>query len=161
MKNEFFLYNKLMTLLKRITQAFMRGPLFIFFLGMIFFSVGGWPTYRQMVNQQNYIEVQGKVITHDPNCDDEGCTYYSVVRYQTNEGVPITYTTTSSQYPPEYEIGKTVTVFYSPDNPKDAFIKGEGFIIRTVFMSIGGVLILVYLISCSKNLINSFISEEE
>jgi hypothetical protein len=155
------MYNKFMTFVKRIIKSFVRGPIFIILFGMIFFGIGGGLTYRQMVKQQNNIQVQGEVIAYTPNCDDDGCLYHSVVRYQTNQGIPITYMSSFSSSPPAHEIGETVTVFYSPDNPEDAFIKDEGVIFRTVFMLVGGVVILVGFISFSNNIRNSILSEEE
>lgn len=161
MENGFFLYNIFMTFVKRIIQSFVRGPIYIIIFGMIFFGVGGGLTYRQMVNQQNNIQVQGEVIALTPNCDDDGCSYHSVVRYRTNEGIQLTYMSSFSSSPPAHEIGETVTVFYSPDNPEDAFIKGEGVVFRTVFMIVGGVIILFGFVFFSINIRNSFLSEED
>ena len=63
--------------------------------------------------------------------------------------------------PPAHEIGETVTVFYAPDNPEDAFIKGEGGVFRIVFMIIGGVIILAGFIFFSFNIRHSLLTEEE
>ena len=150
-----------MTFVKRIFKSFLRGPIYIILFGMIFFGIGGGLTYSQMVNQQNNIQVQGEVIAYTPNCDEEGCLYHSVVRYQTNEGIPMSYMSSFASSPPAHDIGEKVTVFYSPDNPEDAFIKGEGVIFRTVFMIVGGVVILVGFIFFSTNIRNSILSQEE
>ena len=150
-----------MTFIKRIIQSFLRGPIFVILFGMIFFGIGGGLTYRQMVVQQNSIQVQGEVIAYMPNCDDEGCTYHSVVNFQTRDGNPITHMSSFASSPPAHEIGETVTVFYAPDNPEDAFIKGEGIIFRTVFMIVGGVIILVGFIFFSFKIRYSILSEEK
>ena len=147
--------------MKRIVQSFLRGPIFIILFGMIFFGIGGGLTYRQMVIQQNNLEVQGEVIAYTPDCDEDGCSYHSVVSYQTKDGIPIKYVSSFSSSPPAHEIGETVTVFYSPDNPEEAVIKGEGIIFRIVFMIIGGVIILAGFVFFSLNIRNSILSEEE
>jgi len=155
------MYNEFMRFVKRIFQSFLRGPIFLIIFGMIFFGIGGGLTYRQMVIQQNNIQVQGEVIGHSPNCDEDGCSYHSVVSYQTRDGKPNTYISSFSSSPPEHEMGETVAVFYSPDDPEDAFIKGEGVIFRTVFMIVGGVIILGGFVFFSMNIRHSILSEEE
>ena len=150
-----------MTFVKRIIQSFLRGPIFVILFGMVFFGIGGGLTYRQMVIQQNSIQVLGEVVAYSPSCDDEGCTYHSVVSYQTREGTPITYMSTFSSSPPAHEIGETVTVFYSPEDPEDALIKGEGIVFRIVFMVVGGVVILAGFIFFSSNIRHTLLSEEE
>lgn len=150
-----------MAIMKRIHQSLEGGPTFLFLFGLIFFGIGAGMTYRQMVIQWNCIQVQGKVIAHSPACNDEGCTDSSVVRFQTIEGESITFTSSYSSYPPAHEIGEEVTVFYSPDNPENAFIKGEAFAFWSLFMLIGGVLILIGFISFLIKFRKSFLSEEE
>ena len=132
-----------MSIIKRIYRSFMHGPIYILIFGMIFFGIGGGLTIKQFTFMLNGIEVQGEVTGHTlGNCDDDGCTYKSAVSFETLDGKPISYTTTISSSPPAYDAGERVTVFYLPENPQKAVIKGEGKWFRYVFMSVGGAIIL-------------------
>ncbi len=73
--------------------------------------------------------------------------YAPVVQYTTGDGRPITFRSNVSFNPPAYEAGEAVTVYYDPDNPQDAQVKGpmgQWFIpglfglIGIVFAGVGG-----------------------
>jgi hypothetical protein len=139
----------------------MHGPIYVFIFGMIFFGIGGGLTYRQIAFKQQAIPVQGEVTGHTMgNCDDDGCSYKSVVSFESLDGKSESYTTTFSSNPPAYDVGETVTVFYSPENPEKAVIDGEGKVFRIIFMSIGGVIILSGIGFFATNIKNSFLTEE-
>lgn len=139
----------------------MRGPIYVIIFGMIFFGIGGVLTYRQYAFKQQAIQVQGEVTGHTMgSCDEDGCSYKSVVSFETRDGKSISYTSTYSSSPPAYDVGETVTVFYSPENPEKAIIKGEGIVFRIIFMSVGGIIILFGLGFFALNLRNSFLTEK-
>jgi len=144
-----------MNLFTRIKQSLLGGPIILFFIGLIFFGVGGGMTYYQIVFRQDAIQAQGEVISLSENCDDEGCAYSPVVRFTTLEGETIYYDSTFSSNPPEYQIREKVVIFYQSENPQKAIIAGEGGVLRFIFMGVGGLIILAGLVFFSVNLRNS------
>ena len=127
-----------MSFLKKVFKSFMGAPLFVILFGLIFFGIGFGLTYQQYNLRQNGLRAQGQVVSLSEGCDDEGCSYSPVVRFTTQDGQTITYTSTFSSNPPAYNVGEEVTLFYKPDNPYKALIKGEGGVLRWIFTVIGG-----------------------
>jgi hypothetical protein len=50
-------------------------------------------------------------------------TYYPIVRFETSEGKPYTFSSSFSTNPPAYSVGEEVTVYYLPESPANAQIK--------------------------------------
>jgi len=148
-----------MNFFKRIWQSFMRGPVWVILFGLVFFGIGAGLTYRQFMIRQDAFEVPGEVIRLNESCDDEGCTYSPVVRFTTQDGRQVTYNSTFSSSPPAYDIGEQVTMFYQPDDPQRATIKGEGGVFRFIFAGVGGVIIVVGLAFFASNIKNSYLEE--
>jgi hypothetical protein len=149
-----------MDTINRIYKAFMHGPIYVVAFGMIFFGIGGGLSYRQYAFEQKGIQAQGEVTGHTMgSCDDDGCSYKSVVSFKTQEGKSVSFSSFYSSSPPAYDAGEKVTVFYTPENPEDAIIKGEGKVFRIVFMSVGGVIILFGLSIFTSNLKKNFSAE--
>jgi len=138
----------------------LRGPIYVILFGLIFFGIGAGLSYRQIIFRRTAVEVPGEVTGHAPSCDDEGCTYMSVVNFETLEGQSVSYTSTFSSSPPSHKVGEAVMVFYAPDNPQDALIRGEGIVFRIIFTIIGGVIILFGLVFFASNLKSSFLAKE-
>ena len=150
-----------MSTIKKVYKSFMHGPIYVVIFGLIFFGIGGGLTYKQYAFKQQAAQAQGEVTGHTMGgCDDDGCSYKSVVGFQTQDGKSASYTTTFSSSPPAYDVGETVTVFYSPENPEKAIIKGEGIVFRIIFMSVGGVIILFGLGFFVSNVRDSILTEE-
>ena len=149
-----------MNIINRAFRSFMRGPIYVILFGLIFFGIGGGLTYRQYMFEQQAIPVQGKVTGHTMDCDDEGCSYKSVVSFITQDGKSISYTSTYSSNPPAHDVGEVVTIFYAPNNPNDAAITGEGIVFRIIFMGVGGIIILFGLGFFASNVKNSYLTEE-
>jgi len=148
--------------MKKVFKSFMGGPIYVNLFGLIFFSVGGGLTIKQYAFKQQAIAVSGKVTGHTMgSCDEDGCSYRSVAKFQTQEGKLITYTSTYSSSPPAYDVGEQVTVFYSPENPQKAVIEGEGQLFRIIFMGVGGVIIIFGLVFFASNLKTRILTEEE
>ena len=149
-----------MSILKRVFKSFMHGPIYVIIFGMIFFGIGGGLTYRQYAFKQQTTQVQGEVTGYTmDSCDDDGCSYKPVVSFETRDGKSISYTSSYSSSPPAYDVGETVTVYYSPENPEKAIINGEGKVFRIIFMSVGGAIILFGLGFFVANIRNSFLTE--
>ena len=132
-----------MDLLKRLTKTFLQGPVYIVLLGLIFFGVGGGLTLQQRIFERQGAQAQGEVISLISRCSDDWCSYSPVVRFETQAGDTVTFTTIQSSSPPAYDVGERVTVIYPPEDPENAIIKYQGGAFRIVFMAVGGVVILI------------------
>ena len=150
-----------MSLIKKVYKSFIHGPIYVVAFGLIFFGIGGGLTLREYIFRQDALEAQGEVMGHTMGgCDGDGCSYRSVVRFDTQEGETVSYTSTYSSSPPSHDKGEIVTVFYSPGNPEKAMIKGEGIVFRIIFMIVGGAIMLVGMGVFVSILKDSLIAEE-
>ena len=149
-----------MSFLKRVWKSFMGGPVWVILLGFVFFGIGAGLTYQQWMLRQEALEVPGEVIQLSESCDDEGCTYSPIVRFVTQAGQSITYSSKFSSSPPAYDVGEQVTIFYKPDNPQKATIKGEGGVFRFIFAGVGGGVIIFGMVLFFKNIHNSYLEQE-
>jgi hypothetical protein len=138
----------------------MRGPVYVIIFGLIFLGIGGGLTVTQLVFKQNALQTQAVVTGHTSVCDDDGCSYKSVVGFTTQDGKSISYTSSYSSNPPAHDIGDEVTIFYTPDEPLKATIKGEGIVLRVIFMIVGGVIFLFGLAFFASNIKNSYLIEQ-
>jgi hypothetical protein len=148
-----------MKFINRIWTAFRQGPIFVIAFGLIFFGIGAGMTYQQWLLRQQALEVPGTVISLSESCDDDGCTYRPNVRFTTQSGQTEIYNSSFGSSPPAYKVGETVTIFYRPDNPQKATIKGEGAVLRFVFAGIGGGIIIFGLAFFANNIKNSYLEE--
>jgi len=149
-----------MNFFKRVWQSFIRGPIWIILFGTVFFLIGGFMNYQQLDIRQNGLEVQGEVVRLTESCDDDGCTYRPSVTFTTQNGESITYTSKFSSNPPAYDVGEDVTIYYLPDNPQKARIKGEGGVIRFVFTAIGAGAFILGFFVFARNLKQRFMQAE-
>ena len=147
-----------MNIFKRLYDALMGGPFWLIVAGLIFFGIGAGMTYRQRTLESQGGQAQGKVVSFIENCDDDGCSYTPVVRFETEDGKTVSFEGTYSSSPPAYDIGETVTVNYSLVEPEKATIKGEGQTFRVIFMIVGGVVISVGLWIFRGNVKDSFVN---
>jgi hypothetical protein len=150
-----------MSFIKRIYKAFMHGPIYIILFGMVFYGIGAGLTYRQRSIERQGIEVPGEVVSFVQSCDNDGCTYAPVVRFQTQDGRSVSYESTFSSSPPAYDKGEIVQIFYSPENPEKAVIKGEGRVLRLIFTIVGSVIIIFGLGTFGTNVRDSFAFGED
>ena len=148
-----------MNLFQRIKKSLLGIPIILFLIGLIFFGIGAGLTYHQLIFQQDALQTTGEVVNLSESCDDDGCTFNPVVLFTTQEGEAVYYTSNFSSNPPAYDIGEAVAIFYKSENPEKAIIAGEGDILSTIFMSVGGIVILAGLIFFGVNLKNSYLIE--
>jgi hypothetical protein len=80
-----------------------------------------------------------------------------VVRFKTQDGQSVSYESTFSSSPPAYDKGEIVQVFYSPENPEKAVIKGEGRVLRLIFTIVGGLIIIFGFSFFGSNIKNSYL----
>jgi len=146
-------------MIKKIFNAFIRGPVFLILFGLIFFGIGAGLTYKQSYLERGGTQASGEVTSLAESCDDDGCSYTPIVRFITLEGNTFSFRSTYSSYPPEYEIGEKVTVIYLPEAPENVVIKGEGTGFRIVFMIVGGIIACVGLGMFSTTVVKIFIKE--
>lgn len=132
-----------MNIFKKLFNALMGGPFYLILFGLIFFGIGAGLTFRQRALEGQDGQVQGKVVSLTESCDEDGCSYKPVVRFETENGQTVSFEGTYSSSPPAYDIGETVTVVYSLSNPEKAVIKGEGEVFRIIFLIVGGVVITI------------------
>lgn len=146
---------------QRVKQSLSGAPLILFWVGLVFFGVGSGLTYHQFMFKMDALQASGEVTSLSESCDDDGCYYYPVVRFSTHTGESVSYQSSFGSYPPEYEVGEAVAIFYKPESPEKAIIAGEGGILRIVFMGIGGIILLAGMIFFGVNLYHSYLIEEQ
>lgn len=95
-------------------------------LGLSLLLGAAWAVSSTKTWLAHAIEVEGKVIEMVRVRDSEntGYLFAPVVRFQTVEGKTIEFESGLRSNPPAYRTGQTVTVFYDPDEPLSAAIKG-------------------------------------
>ena len=149
-----------MSAIKKIFKSFMNGPIYMIFFGLIFFGIGAGLTYTQRTFEQSGASATGEVTMLAESCDDDGCTYSPVVRYKTTSGRTVSFESSYSSSPPAYDVGESVEVIYDLQNPEKAVIKGEGQMFRIIFMTLGGVVIILGLGLFGSNVKNSYLQQD-
>ena len=130
-----------MSIIKQISRSFMQGPIYIIIFGLIFFGIGAGPSLKQLLIAYDGGQARGEVISLTTRCDDEGCSYAPVVRFELQNGKTITFESAYSSNPPSYDVGEQITVLYPQESPEKAEIKGGGKVLRITFTIIGGIII--------------------
>jgi len=141
-----------MRIIKQIYRSLIQGPIYIIIFGLIFFGIGAKLTLNQVLLENDGGQVQGEVISLTTRCDDDGCSYAPVVRFELQNGKTITFESAYSSNPPSYDIGERVTVLYPQEAPERAEIKGGGKVLRIAFTIIGGIIISVALVMFYRNM---------
>ena len=147
-----------MSFIRKVLKSFIGGPVYLVVFGLIFFGIGSGLTYQQRTFERQGIQTQGEVTSLAQSCDEDGCTYSPVVRFKTQSGETVSFESSYSSSPPAYNVGESVEVIYSPENPEQAVIRGEGQVLRIIFMTVGGIVITIGLGIFSSNLRDSFSS---
>jgi hypothetical protein len=131
------LYNKNMDFIKKVMQSFIGPPMFVLLSGLVLFGVGAGFTYQYNRIRRNGLMIEGQVIRLDERCSDDDCTYRPVVEFRAQDGQIFTHTSSSSTNPPAFDVGETVHMYYMQENPHEARIKGEGGVLRWIFIMAG------------------------
>ena len=145
-----------MSFIQKVYKSFIAGPVYLVVFGLIFFGIGSGLTYQQRTFERQGIQTQGEVTSLAQSCDEDGCTYSPEVRFKTQSGETVSFESSYSSSPPAYNVRESVEVIYSPENPEKAVIRGEGQVFRIIFMSVGGIVIIIGLGIFSSNLKDSF-----
>jgi len=87
------------------------------------------------------IAARGQVVGLEPNDSDfnKRTTYFTVFAFKDSTGQPHQIRTTSSQYPPPFQVGNEITVLYPVGLPESAQIKSFStlWLMPTVFFVLG------------------------
>ncbi len=141
-----------MRILKQISRSLLKGPLYLILFGFIFFGIGVGMSLNQKLIERYGVQTPGEVINLANRCDNDGCTYFPVVRFELQNGRTMSFDSSFSSNPPAYDVGEKVTVIYPQDAPEKADIKGGGKVLRIVFTIIGGVAISSGMVMFYRNL---------
>ncbi len=121
------------------------GIIFVF-LAFIFLAIAGGAYYFIGVNTQNWVLVKGTVtaMSERESQDSDGnnsTSYCPTVKYTTQAGEPIENDLNECSTPPAYNVGDSVEVYYNPQNPNEAILKGGVLSsIGTIFTVVFGIL---------------------
>jgi Protein of unknown function (DUF3592) len=98
-------------------------------LALIFGGVGvlilGIDLFFFLYTQQqitNVLHVQGKVVELVAQDTDEDASVAPRISFVAKNGDTYTFTSSVSTYPPSFQKGQTVELYYDPKNPKEAVI---------------------------------------
>lgn len=92
----------------------------IFAIGFCLLLAGGIWYVSNYVFIHNSASAEAVVIANIPK--SKGVS--PMVQFTTENNEVITYTSLSTQQPPQYAVGDTVTVYYKPADPQDAQLEG-------------------------------------
>jgi hypothetical protein len=71
--------------------------------------------------------------------DDNSQTYCPIVQFSTETGQQVTYYSSTCNSPPAHQVGDQVEIYYDPENPEKAQIKGfwSQYLVVTILSCIG------------------------
>jgi len=126
-------------------------------LGML---VGSFFLYQNTVSfLETAIKADGVVVDLVRSRNSDSTTYAPTVRFKTNRGNTIEFTSTTSSNPPSYSVGEKVEVLYEPSQPHSAKINsffsvwGGAVIVcglGTVFFVVGFAIIIASIRKAKK-----------
>ncbi|HET7463756.1 MAG TPA: DUF3592 domain-containing protein [Longimicrobium sp.] len=105
------------------------------------------------------IAAWGVVVALRPVAGLRGPIHCPVVRFHARSGEMVTFESTIGGQPPLHAVGQQVTVFYRPDQPREAelevppvlwIVPAGIFAVGLVFAALGGVLVLAGVIAAAS-----------
>jgi hypothetical protein len=121
-------------------------------LGLLLGALALGVNTRKFIATAKHAEGTVTELIQKRDSDDGSITFTPIVRFETDGGASVSFTSSFSSNPPSYSVGETVGVLYAPDDPNDARINGFGSLwlgplilggLGTVFGGIGfGILIV-------------------
>jgi Protein of unknown function (DUF3592) len=115
-------------------------------LGMLFLTIAyrTWSTSNNII--QNGLKTEGVVTGFRNNTDRQKRTSNTIapnVQFKTQKGELITYYSTTYTSPSPYQEGQIVPIWYLPDNPQEATIKGADlYLLPLIFGGFGALAML-------------------
>jgi len=115
------------------TLKFIKVIFSIIGLGLL---VGSFFLYQNTSEfLEKAVKAEGVVIDLVRKRSSDSTTYAPTIRFTTNNGTMIEFTSSTSSNPPSYSRGEQVAVFYLPEQPDEAKING--------FFSLWGAAVIV------------------
>jgi hypothetical protein len=110
-----------------------------FFIDAKFFTSG---SYRATGNVVELKKVRHYSTSTSKSISGYKTVYYPVIRYQTEDGKTIIFTSSSGNYPSPYKNGDRVEILYDPENPQKARIKSFSsmWLAPVLCFGIGGIM---------------------
>jgi hypothetical protein len=123
-------------------------------IGLLILLAAGLSVWSTKTWIASAIETPGSVIemVRLRDSEDKGYVFAPVVRFETMDGRTIEFQSGLRTNPPAYRTGQTVSVFYDPDVPESAAIRGVFSLwltpiilafIGSIFLAIGAAMILL------------------
>lgn len=100
---------------------------FVLLFGIAMLGIGSTVGYSIWDLEENGLSASGKVIGLEANDSDDGVTYAPIVRYETQEGRTVKFTSNYSSNPPSYKKGDEVDVLYNPQDPEEDVMIDAGW----------------------------------
>ena len=128
-------------------------------LGVGLLLGAGYATYSTKAFLAQAVVAPGTVVELVRSRSDSSYTFAPVVRFQDASGAEHEFLSSSGSNPPAYDTGEAVEVLYLPTDPSDARINGWFALwgialilggMGAVFLAIGGVFLLVPLLSARR-----------
>ena len=107
---------------------------------------------RQRRAFEGALHTTGTVVAMLPRHGASGVVAYApLVRYETNTGIQLDFTSSLSSSPPDYKVGDAVPVVYTPLNPQQAEIDRRWA--RWINTGLAGALTMILLLSATLTLL--------
>lgn len=155
--------------LKEKYKACMICGLFFLFVLSVFFAVGLYMVSRQII-AESYVKTEAVIVdyvlTYEEDSDSHTSTpvYYDIVEY-VFDGVTYTRgcdTAASSYNPPIGDIGKVITIFVNPKNPKDVVFRNSTHVIlitACIVIPVIGYVVIAFVLRkayCIKKILKQY-----
>jgi hypothetical protein len=122
-------------------------------VGLLFTTIAyrSWQSTNKII--ENGLNTEGVVIglLNGKSKGKRTNTLAPVVQFKTQKGDVITYYSTSYTSPCPYQEGQIVPIWYMPDNPQEATLKGaDAYLLPLIFAGFGALALLFGLPSVIK-----------
>ena len=118
------------------------GGIILIVLGAGILFLIGRTIISDLAFKKNAITATGTVTDQKLTGTNTSAAYSPVVQFTAKSGEQITFTDASGQNPAKYDIGQQVTVYYQPQNPKDAMLNDNS---QPVLWAILGILAVFFI----------------
>lgn len=119
---------------------------FLCLVGLIFLAIAyrSWNSTTKII--KNGIHTEGVVISLESRKTKQGqsTTKAPAVQFKTEKGEVITYYSTTYTSSNDYYIGQVVPIWYMPDNPQEATLKGANMYLLPLVFTGFGILAMLF-----------------
>lgn len=121
------------------------GHVVILLIGLAIIIGLAWTHKQQQAFSRIAQSADGTVIDLELRSDTDGDTYAPKIQFLSKNGTSYIFASSYSSILPAYSIGDSVAILYHPENPQEAVIAKENFILTNPFMLGLAVLGVVFL----------------